>query len=86
MNEQGGKVVLPRLEPDQLWETLARHYAGKDPRRWKRLAMVALHEEVGWPLSYIARLFGHHKGHVSRLVEKTKRELRERFLDGRTAE
>lgn len=83
VNERGGKVVLPRLAPDRLWETLARHYADRDPARWKRLAMVALHEDAGWPLSYIARLFGHHKGHVSRTVEKTKRELRELFADGR---
>ena len=82
-NETGVKVLLPRLGADELWDTLATQYARKDPLRWKCLAMVVLHENAGWPLSNIGRVFGHHKGHVVRTIEKTKRELREMFADGR---
>ena len=85
-NELGDKILLPRLKPDGVWDTLASQYASRDSRRWKCLAMVVLHESAGWPLHHIGRVFGHHKGHVSRLIDKTKNELRELFADGRVEE
>ena len=86
VNELGGKVVLPRLGPDRFWTTVARHYAADNPQRWKRLAMIALHESAGWPMSCIGEVFGHNKGHVSRTIEKTKAELRHLFDDGRESD
>ncbi|QDT67057.1 hypothetical protein [Calycomorphotria hydatis] len=73
------KIILHRSGQDQFWETIKRHYAADDPLVWKRLAMLALRENAGWPLDQIAAVFGHHKGHVCRCIEQTKREMRDRF-------
>lgn len=83
INEEKQRVLLSRMGSDPLWKTIAQHYAGEDPRRWKRLAMIALYECAEWPIGCIARLFGHTKGHVSRTIEKTRAELRRQFADGR---
>jgi hypothetical protein len=79
MDERGFKVLLIRCEPDHIWDALARNYAGNDPKRWKRVAMIALHETAGWPLSYVGDLFGCNKGRVSRIIKQTKAELRALF-------
>jgi len=79
MNSKEAKVLLPRSGPDQFWRTIQQHYAGEDEIVWKRLAMVALRENAGWPIELIATAFGHHKGHVSRSIEATKREIRRQF-------
>lgn len=73
------KVVLPRSGSDSFWATVHDHYAGDDPLLWKRLAMLALRENAGWPLDRIGEVFGHHKGHVQRSIEKTKSDMRARF-------
>ncbi|QDT36116.1 hypothetical protein Pan189_04710 [Stratiformator vulcanicus] len=79
MNSKEAKVLLPRTGPDHFWKTIQQHYAGEDELTWKRLAMVALRENAGWPIELIAAAFGHHKGHVSRSIEGTKKEIRKRF-------
>lgn len=77
--ERGEKVILPRLGPDEFWNTIRENYADEDPRKWKYLAMLALRENAGWPLDCIGAAFNHPKGHVSRCLEKIKREIRDRF-------
>ncbi|MEM1061241.1 MAG: hypothetical protein AAF532_03000 [Planctomycetota bacterium] len=73
------KIVLPRSGSDSFWATVHDHYAGEDKLLWKRLAMLALRENAGWPLDRIGDVFGHHKGHVQRSIEKTKADMRDRF-------
>jgi hypothetical protein len=86
IDQLGNKIVLPRLGPDGFWAQLAQHYAGTKSRRWKYLAMLTLHESAGWTLEQVARAFGHPRGHVSRCIARLKRELRQKFDDGRTEE
>jgi len=83
INESKEKIVLPRSEPDPFWSTLAHHYAGDNQRRWKWLAMLALHECAEWPLDCIAEVFAHRRRHVAHMIEKVKNELRGKFADGR---
>ena len=45
--------------------------------RWKSLAMLALKENAGWPISRISRAFGHDPGHVARCLSKVTDDLRE---------
>ena len=73
------KVVLPRTGPDDFWRLIHQHYADDDSRKWKYLAMLALRENAGWPLEHIGTVFSHPKGHVTRCLERIKRDLRERF-------
>lgn len=75
----GCKVILPRCGADEFWQIVHEHYAAEDARKWKYLAMLALREAAGWPLTEIGYVFGHPKGHVSRCLEAIKAELRERF-------
>jgi hypothetical protein len=75
----GTKILLPRTGADEFWQTVHDHYAGGDPRLWKYLAMLALRENAGWPLDRIGNVFGHPKGHITRCLDRIKRELRQRF-------
>jgi len=79
IREDQTKVVLLRGGADEFWQTVHEHYAHEDPLTWKYLAMLALSENAGWPLEYIGLVFSHHKGHVSRCLQKIKHELRSRF-------
>jgi hypothetical protein len=79
MNQQHQRVILPRLEPDNVWSTLDANYARGDARRWKYLAMLALRENCGWTFEQIGTAFGHPRGHVSRCLRAVKEELRSRF-------
>lgn len=78
-NEEGMKVVLPRVGAEEFWELMRDHYAEKNSAKWKALAILALRENAGWPLEAIAQVFGHHRGHVSRILRNVKNELRETF-------
>ncbi len=79
VRQDGLKVELPRTGADCFWKLIHEHYAEDRKTRWKYLAMVALHENAGWPLDKIGMVFGHSKGHVSRCVMNTKDELHKRF-------
>ncbi len=75
----GGKVVLPRIGPDDFWNDVQTHYAGAEPLKWKSLAMLALRVNAGWSLDMIGNAFGHERGHVSRSLSLLCRELQDRF-------
>ncbi len=77
MRESGERMVLPRVGRDDFWTLVHEQYAGERPERWKALAILALRENGGWPLEMIGSVFGHHRGHVSRILAKVKRDLRE---------
>ncbi len=79
MNEDHIKVLLPRSGVHQFWETVDQHYAQRDPRKWKYLAMLALHECAGWSLEQISRAFDCSKGHVSRCLKTVREDLQGRF-------
>jgi hypothetical protein len=79
MDENHGKVELPRQGADGFWRSVMEHYAGRDQRLWKYLAMLALRECAGWPLDYIGLVFGHPRGHVSRCLARVTDDLRDRF-------
>jgi hypothetical protein len=77
--ELGEKVILPRTSPE-LWTVLEREWAGNDRQRWKAVCALHLYVRCHWTLDTIGLLFGHAKGHVSRLLRDVKRELAERFV------
>ncbi|HUG89430.1 MAG TPA: hypothetical protein VML55_01265 [Planctomycetaceae bacterium] len=79
IGRNGLKVVLPRTGPDNFWQRIQIHYAARDGRKWKQLAMLALHEAAGWPLEFIGFAFDHPKGHIVRTLDQVKDELRDRF-------
>lgn len=79
MREDTTKIVLPRGGADDFWDAVHDHYANDSRQKWKQLAMLALHENAGWPLRYIGLAFSHRTGHVSRCLERIKTELRKRF-------
>lgn len=79
VGQSGERVLLPRVGREDFWKLIHEEYAGEDRQRWKGLAMLALRENGGWPLAVIGEVFGHHRGHVSRILTKVKSELRERF-------
>jgi hypothetical protein len=76
MTQDQQKIVLSRTGPDQFWELIHTHYASGDPQKWKYLAMLALRENCGWTLERIGEVFSHNKGHVSRCLERVKKDLR----------
>ena len=77
----GTKILLPRTGPDEFWKLIHENFAGKDERKWKYLAMLALRENAGWPLERIGNVFGHPKGHVTRCLARIKKELQEECMD-----
>ena len=79
IREDNMKVLLPRLEGEDFWEIIHEHYAHQDTLKWKYLAILALRENAGWPLEKIGLVFGHHKGHVNRVLAKVKQEIRDTF-------
>lgn len=79
VRQNNQKVLLPRLDGEDFWEMIHDHYAHQDVQKWKGLAILALRENAGWPLEKIGFVFGHHKGHVSRILVKVKQELRDCF-------
>lgn len=79
MQEDGAKVVLPRVGAEEFWEIMRENYALESSLKWKALAILALRENAGWPLEAIASVFGHHRGHVSRILVQVKNDLREKF-------
>lgn len=80
MRTDSTKIILTRNGVDNIWKLILNHYdAHGDDLAWKYLAMLALREDAGWPLKYVGRIFGHHKGHAQRAIEKIKREIRDQF-------
>ena len=75
----GVKVMLPRSGADSFWKLVNDHFAGADQRKWKYLAILALRENAGWPLDKIGNVFGHPKGHITRILSRIKEELRLTF-------
>jgi hypothetical protein len=73
------KVLLGRPGRDPFWNVIQKHYAHEDARVWRSLAMFALKESLGLTVDQIALAFGLHRGHVSRCIHATHRELRARF-------
>jgi len=84
VDQRNFKILLPRLDLPQIWRMLLDEYFGStesDPVCRKRLAMLALHENAGWPMEEIGRLFNHDRGHVSRSLQAIKKQIRQRFHD-----
>jgi hypothetical protein len=81
VRHNGEKILLPRRGLWEQWKLIHDHYAQADAIKWKRLAMLALQMNAGWPLDCIGNAFGHPKGHVSRSIALVQRELRERFAE-----
>lgn len=69
----GEKALLPRT--GSIWTTIHDRWAGVEPQRWKSLAMLLLHKEHHWTFAEIGRAFGHHRGHVLRVIRETQEEL-----------
>lgn len=60
--------------------TLEREWASEKPQiRFKYLAMLQLWSHGGWTLEQIGHVFNHPKGHVTRIINNTIADLRERF-------
>jgi len=78
MKPDGRPAELPREHP-LFWTAIETEFALEDQLRWKGVAMLTLHECCGWTMSMLGHAFGHPKGHCSRIVKKTKREMAERF-------
>lgn len=79
VNRHGVKVVLSRDGVNHFWQIVQRDFAAESGLKWKYLAMLALRENAGWSLEHIGLAFGHPKGHVSRVLEKIKQEIQDRF-------
>jgi hypothetical protein len=86
MGQDRLKVILPRTGLDEFWQAVRQHYAHRNERKWKQLAMLALRETADWPLDLIALAFGHNAGSIARTLERTKADLRERFRAERRRE
>ena len=72
------KVVLPRFGTDVVWKLLVDRYKD-DVHGMRNLAMLALRECAGWNVADIGLTFGHAKGHVSRVLNQMKADIRKRF-------
>jgi hypothetical protein len=79
MNRRHERLAFPRDSLPGFWDFLRQNYANAEPRNWKYLAMLCLHEHSGWSLEQISLAFDHPKGHVSRCLQLVKQELRSRF-------
>lgn len=79
VNRKHERVLLSHHIPQEFWNNLHEHYAGRNRVRWMRLAMLSLRINGNWPIENIAFLFKRDKGSVSRLLEHLKRQLRDRF-------
>lgn len=55
-------------------------WAGVDELRWKALCILCLREVNGWTMEMIGLVFGHPKGHVTRVVRDTMADLSAGFL------
>ena len=61
-------------------ELLGRELGSKDDvRRWRRLALLVLHEVGGWPPARLARAFDTDARHVRRDLSRTRRDLAAHF-------
>ena len=79
----GEQAERPRLAEHEFWHDLERHYAGRDPERWKWLAIITLREVAGWPLERIGRVFGYTRGHLARQIGVILARMERQFGDGR---
>ena len=75
-NTRGEKVILERVGPGELWDELRHKYAGDNPRKLKALGVLALRENAGWTMEQIGQVFGHQRGHITRILTNIKQELR----------
>lgn len=68
------------LRSGDVLRTLEREWASEKPQiRFKYLAILQLWSHGGWTLEQIGHVFNHPKGHVTRIINNTIAELRERF-------
>ncbi|MBD3673651.1 MAG: hypothetical protein HUJ26_09025 [Planctomycetaceae bacterium] len=79
INQEGGKVVLPRQDPNEFWSLIEKHYIEGDETRWRNLAAWVLREQAGWPYERIGQALGHDRGHVYRIVGQVQDEMRKTF-------
>jgi hypothetical protein len=61
--------------PSSSWECLASHVQGLEHARLRRTSMLMLRVVCGWRLEDVGILFGLHKGHVCREVERARLEM-----------
>ncbi len=76
VDERGLKVVPAVCGGSLLWERIGAEFARDDPVLWQHLAMFALRAQADWSLEQIAALFDLSRGHVSRVVNTVRRDLR----------
>ena len=70
---------------DRLWDLIQSDWAGDNPRRWKTLACIHLRLHCHWPLESIARVFGHARGHILRLINDGLDDLQQSYAAARSA-
>lgn len=69
-NSQGKKIILQSQKCCAL-RIIGRHWAKKDRRKWRGLAMLVLKAD-GWSETQIAHAFGVNRGHVNRAVQRVR--------------
>lgn len=79
MNARRQCRMILRKQDTSFWDTLQRFYAGSDAELWRPLAMLVLRVDTGWTVEQIAMTFEITPGHVSRCLQRVKRDLRSRF-------
>lgn len=77
--EQEKLPTLPKSDREEFWNLIDENFDYNPETRWKCLAILALRENAGWKLEDIGTVFGHPKGHISRIIKRTKDLLREQF-------
>lgn len=74
----GSAADVAQAEPN-VWNEVETRWAGSSRQRWKMLLCLTLYETCGWTCEMIGTAFGHARGHISRLVNQCRDELREEF-------
>ncbi len=81
INYDHTKALVFRTGPDPFWDRVHDYLEGRPDHCWRYLAMLALRENCGWSMERIGKAFGHNKGHITRCLDKIRRELRRNLGD-----
>jgi len=79
MNQDGGKVILPRRDPPEFWNLIEEHYVRDDAQLWRGLAALVLREQAGWTYERIGLALGCDQGHVCRVLNDVRSRLKRTF-------
>ena len=74
------KIILPRSGPDEFLASAIQALPGDLRRRHKLALMLYLRYACGVRLEQIGNAFGHHKGHVLRMLRLAKTVLAEKCI------